>query len=184
MFNQINILNLLLVSIFIFFIAIGVVKLWRYEKILKEKNLRIIQFYLDKKFLLNHLVKNIEHFSPQKYAEEFLKNIKFYFNLEDIRIISQEELQKDKELSVLFKKELEDIILLSKKEITTLYHILSKESDSSNRLYIHLLSNKNQLNKKNLIYVKAPYIFNKDEKETLDIYIHLAKIFFEQTPFT
>ncbi len=183
-----NILCPLLLSVFIFIIVMGAIKLWRYEKILKEKDLKVIQFYLDKKFLHNQLTKNFEFPPSQNYILSFLENIKFYFKLDDIRIISQEELAEDKELSFLFKQELEDSIssfLASTKKEITAFQVLNAETNtdkpnSSHQLYVYLSKDKiNQPNLKNLIYVKAPYIFNKDERETMDIYLHLAKILFE-----
>ncbi|AFC70788.1 hypothetical protein MC5_02005 [Rickettsia australis str. Cutlack] len=78
-------------------------------KTLKEKNLSIIQFYLDKKLLYNHLNKNLKSPRTENYANSFLENIKSYWKLDDIRMISQEELVGDQELSSLFKDKLEEV---------------------------------------------------------------------------
>lgn len=186
MFDRLNILYPLLISIFIFLVVIFISKMTRYKKTLKEKNLSIIQFYLDKKFLHNHLNKNLKSPRAENYADSFLENIKSYFKLDDIRIISQEELANDQELSSLFKDKLEEIAISfldeTKKDLTALYEVLHSNKDSQDkeehRLYVYLPPNQiKKQDAKNLIYIKSPYKFTKDEIETLDIYIHLVQLF-------
>lgn len=144
MFDQLNILYPLLISIFIFLVVVVISKITRYKKTLKEKNLSIIQFYLDKKFLHNHLNKNLKSPRNENYANSFLENIKSYFKLDDIRVISQKELESDQELSSLFKEKLEEVAASfldeTKKDITALYEVLHANKDSQDqeehRLYI------------------------------------------------
>ncbi|QQV75596.1 hypothetical protein H6P87_01158 [Rickettsia tillamookensis] len=186
MFDQLNILYPLLISIFIFLVVVVISKITGYKKTLKEKNLSIIQFYLDKKFLHNHLNKNLKSPRTENYANSFLENIKSYFKLDDIRVISQKELESNQELSSLFKDKLEEVAASfldeTKKDITALYEVLHANKESQDqeehRLYIYLPPD--QIKKKDakkLIYVKSPYKFTKEEIETLDIYIHLVQLF-------
>ncbi|MCC8462186.1 MAG: hypothetical protein LN546_03245 [Rickettsia endosymbiont of Ecitomorpha arachnoides] len=186
MFDQLNILYPLLISIFIFLGVVVISKITRYKKTLKEKNLSIIQFYLDKKFLHNHLNKNLKSPRTENYANSFLENIKSYFKLDDIRVISQKELESDQELSSLFKEKLEEVAASfldeTKKDIITLYEVqhANKESQDQeeHRLYIYLPPDQiKKQDAKKLIYVKSPYKFTKEEIETLDIYIHLVQLF-------
>ncbi len=186
MFDQLNILYPLLISIFIFLVVVVISKITRYKKTLKEKNLSIIQFYLDKKFLHNHLNKNLKSPRTENYANSFLENIKSYFKLDDIRVISQKELESDQELSSLFKEKLEEVAASfldeTKKDITTLYEVLHANKESQDqeehRLYIYLPPDQiKKQDAKKLIYVKSPYKFTKEEIETLDIYIHLVQLF-------
>ncbi|MCC8419253.1 MAG: hypothetical protein LN590_07040 [Rickettsia endosymbiont of Glossina mortisans submortisans] len=86
MFDQLNILYPLLISIFIFLVVVVISKITRYKKTLKEKNLSIIQFYLDKKFLHNHLNKNLKSPRTENYANSFLENS---VTKEDIERIEQ-----------------------------------------------------------------------------------------------
>jgi hypothetical protein len=166
-------------------IVIIVIKFVKYEKVLREKNLSIIQFYLDKKFLNIHLSQYFSEPRWQNYTLSFLDNIKFYFKLDDIRIISEKELENDQELSSLFKKELEglwaSVLADTKKDATSLYQVINIDNNNTYRLYIYLPHDRMHVSKeKTLVYIKAPYIFAKDEVETLDIYVHLAKLFFER----
>ncbi|WP_342270591.1 hypothetical protein [Rickettsia endosymbiont of Orchestes rusci] len=189
MLNQINILYPILFAALIATIVILIIQLLHYKKKIVENDLRIIQFYLDKKFLDNKLTKNFELQNSQKYPDSFFEDVKFYFKLDDVRIISVQELDKDKELSFLFKEKLDTSIAAFSSEpqgnIAALYQVLDRklntESDHVHRLYVFLPRDKiNQKNQKTLIYVKIPYIFNKDELETLDIYMHLVKRFSEK----
>ncbi|WP_200885856.1 hypothetical protein [Rickettsia felis] len=190
MFDQLNILYPLLISIFIFLVVVVFSKITMYKKTLKEKNLSIIQFYLDKKFLHNHLNKNLKSPRTENYANSFLENIKSYFKLDDIKVISQKELESDQELSSLFKEKLEEVAASfldeTKKDITTLYEVLHANKESQDQeehrlyIYIYIYLPPEQIKKqdaKKLIYVKSPYKFTKEEIETLDIYIHLVQLF-------
>lgn len=186
MFDQLNILYPLLISIFIFLVVVVISKITRYKKTLKEKNLSIIQFYLDKKFLHNHLNKNLKSPRTENYANSFLENIKSYFELDYIRVISQKELESDQELSSLFKEKLEEVAASfldeTKKDITALYEVLHANKESQDqeehRLYIYLPPDQiKKQDAKKLIYVKSLYKFTKEEIETLDIYIHLVQLF-------
>lgn len=184
MFSQLNIVYPLLISIFLFLVVVVITKIIKYEKNLKDKNLNIIKLYLDKKFLHNHLTRSFKAPKPKNYAESFLENIKIYFKLDDIRIISQEELAKDEELRLLFKDKLEELatgfLSETKKDIAALHEVLhNKETNGKkeHRLYVYMLSEQaKKQDVQNLIYVKSPYEFSKNELETLDIYVHLAQL--------
>lgn len=184
MFDQLNIIYPLLISIFLFFVVVVITKIMKYEKTLKEKNLSIIQFYLDKKFLHNNLTKSFKTPRSKNYAEFFLENIKIYFKLDDIKVISKEELVQDEQLRLLFKDKLEELASFylseAKKDITALYEVLHhKEANDKkeHRLYIFLPSDQiKKQDAKNLIYIKFSHEFNKDELETLDIYVHFAQL--------
>ncbi|HJD55934.1 MAG TPA: hypothetical protein LFW21_04795 [Rickettsia endosymbiont of Pyrocoelia pectoralis] len=185
MFDQLNILYPLLITIAIFIVMVVIAKIIKYEKTLKEKNLSIIQFYLDKKFLHNNLEKSFKSPKAENYAHSFLESVKAYFGLDDVKIISKEEMLKDAELSLLFKDKLEEFttafLLKPEKDITILYEVLHyKEANdkTEHRLYIYLPPDKiKSQDIKNFIYVKSPRKLNKDELETLDIYIHAAQLF-------
>lgn len=178
MFGQLNIVYPLLISIFLFLVVFVITKIVKYEKTLKEKNLNIIQLYLDKKFLHNNLTSSFKAPKPQNYAESFLENIKIYFKLDDIRVISRKDLAKDEELRFLFKDKLEklatEFLSEAKKDIEALHEILC---DKEHRLYVYMLYDQaKKQDTQNLIYVKSPYKFSKNEFETLDIYVYLAQL--------
>ncbi|MGX6960967.1 MAG: hypothetical protein ACIPMY_07245 [Rickettsia endosymbiont of Pentastiridius leporinus] len=184
MFEQLNIVYPLLISIFIFIVVVVITKIIKYEKILKEKNLSIIQLYLDKRFLHNNLAKNFKSPKAENYAHSFLENIKAYFGLEEVKIISEEEVVKDEELSLLFKDKLEELatsfLSEAEKDITALYEVLHNKETSDKKehiLYVYLPPDKIKAQDiKNLIYIKSPRKLNKDELETLDIYIHMTQL--------
>ncbi|ABV79173.1 hypothetical protein A1I_04115 [Rickettsia bellii OSU 85-389] len=113
-----------------------------------------------------------------------MENIKIYFKLDDIRVISRKDLAKDEELRFLFKDKLEklatEFLSEAKKDIEALHEILCDEDANSkkeHRLYVYMLSDQaKKQDTQNLIYVKSPYKFSKNELETLDIYVHLAQL--------
>ncbi len=70
---------------FIFFVLITMV--FKYKKLLDEKNVQLIQFYLDTKFLYKNLVDSISISDTSAFCSGLIKNIKEYYNLEDIIII-------------------------------------------------------------------------------------------------
>ncbi|MCC8467421.1 MAG: hypothetical protein LN589_01570 [Rickettsia endosymbiont of Eriopis connexa] len=128
--------------------------------------------------------KNLKSPRTENYANSFLENIKSYFKLDDIRVISQEELDSNKEFSSLFKDKLEEVAASFldeiKQDITALYEVLHANKESQNqeehRLYIYLPPDQiKKQDAKRLIYVKSPYKFTKEEIETLDIYIYLVQ---------
>ena len=134
----------------------------------------------------NHLNKNLKSPRTENYANSFLENIKSYFKLDDIRVIFQEELESDQELSSLFKDKLEEVATScldeTKKDITALYEMLhaNKESQDPEEHRLYIFTAPDQIKKqdaKKLIYVKSLYKFTKEEIETLDIYIHLVQLF-------
>ncbi|XVN44714.1 MAG: hypothetical protein RCG16_03615 [Rickettsia hoogstraalii] len=73
----------------------------------------------------------------ENYANSFLENIKSYFKLDDIRVISQKELESDQELSSLFKEKLEEVAASfldeTKKDITALYEVLHANKESQDQ---------------------------------------------------
>lgn len=73
------------VCCFIIFFLITVI--YKYKKQLSKKDIQLIQFYLDTKFLYKNLVKSISVSHTSEFCTELIDNIKEYYNLEDIIII-------------------------------------------------------------------------------------------------
>lgn len=84
----------------------------------------------------------------------------------------------------MFKDKLEELAIKflseAKKDIAALHEILCDEDingKKEHRLYVYILSDQaKKQDTQNLIYVKSPYKFSKNELETLDIYVHLAQL--------
>ena len=62
-------------------------KLRSYKKIIDNKNIKLIQYYLDAKFLAKHLRSNIDASDPSVFCKSLIDDIKEYYNLEDVLII-------------------------------------------------------------------------------------------------
>ncbi|AFC70207.1 hypothetical protein RAMDARK_1475 [Rickettsia amblyommatis str. Darkwater] len=111
-----------------------------------------------------------------------LEMIKSYFKLKTARSLSYEELENDKQLSELFRDSLsyfiDDFISKSDKSVAVnKVFSIQDEHNNTHKLYTFLEKNK-ILDKTHqmLIYVKVPYIMTKDDEESLNTFIHLAKI--------
>ncbi|WP_341793706.1 MULTISPECIES: hypothetical protein [unclassified Rickettsia] len=188
MFNQTNIVYSVLFAAFLATIISLIIQLLGYKKELTEfekKEMRLMGFYMDKKFLNASLVKNFEFQDSEKYSDSFLESVKLYYKLEELKIISIQELEEDKELNFLFKELLDNTIkeFLSHPigDVVGLYKELdmglNTELTHAHRLYVFLPKNKiNQKKQKTLIYAKIPYTISKDELESLSVCMHLIKL--------
>lgn len=126
-------------------IIILIIQLLYYQKQAKKKNLRLIKFYLDRKFL-------------DKIVSKKLNNN--YLFLEGIKFISIEELEANEELIGLFK---DSINSFDKPAI-----IEKTENNNIHNLYL--------FEDEKLIYTKAPYIMNNEEKDSMNSSVRIAKI--------
>ncbi|XVN40483.1 MAG: hypothetical protein RCO49_06665 [Rickettsia endosymbiont of Argas persicus] len=77
-------------------------------------------------------------------------------------------------------EELASSLTKAEEDISALHEVLYNKEENNkkeHRLYVYLLPNQTETQEaKNLIYIKSPHKFNKDELETLDIYVHMAKL--------
>jgi len=70
-------------------IIILTVRLSSLKKELDDKNVRLIQFYLDKKFINKSIVNLAYHYDIDQSYLDFIENIKNYFQLEDIVMLTK-----------------------------------------------------------------------------------------------
>ncbi|WP_218460204.1 hypothetical protein, partial [Rickettsia sp. TH2014] len=129
----------------------------------------------DQKMLYKILNNNCDRYSA-------LEMIKSYFKLKTARSLSYEELQNDEQLSELFGAPfnyfIDDFISKSDKSVAVNKAFsIQGEHNNTHKLYAFLEKNKipgktHQM----LIYIKVPYIMTKDDEESLNTFIHLAKI--------
>jgi archaellum biogenesis ATPase FlaH len=64
-----------------------ITKIFTYKKLLDEKNIQIIQHYLDGKFLYKNLVNSISMSNASEFCIQLIKDVKEYHNLEDVIVI-------------------------------------------------------------------------------------------------
>jgi hypothetical protein len=68
-------------------VLILIIMVFKYRNLLNKKNVQLIQFHLDTKFLYKNLVKSITISDTSRFCIELIASIKEYYNLEDIIII-------------------------------------------------------------------------------------------------
>lgn len=62
-------------------------KISEYKKILESKNIKLVQFYLDMKFLGRAILENLNLSDSNLFCRKLISEIKEYYNLEDVIII-------------------------------------------------------------------------------------------------
>ena len=68
-------------------IILLIYKVLRYRQLLDKKNVQLIQFYLDTKFLWQSMAESLSISNPAFFCSKLLDKIKEYYNLEDVIII-------------------------------------------------------------------------------------------------
>lgn len=146
-----------------------------YKQQIINKDFKKIPAYFDKKMLYKILNKNYDRYSA-------LEMIKSYFKLKTARSLSYEALENDKQLSELFRDSLnyfiDDFISKSDKSVAV-NKVFSIQDEHNNTHKLYAFLEKNKISDKThqmLVYVKVPYIMTKDDEESFNTFIHLAKI--------
>lgn len=146
-----------------------------YKQQIINKDFKIIPAYFDKKMLYKILNNNCDRYAA-------LEMMKSYFKLKTARSLSYEELENDKQLSELFRDALnyfiDDFISKSDKSVAV-NKVFSIQDEHNNTHKLYAFLEKNKISDKThqmLIYVKVTYIMTKDDEESLNTFIHLAKI--------
>ena len=63
------------------------VKLYNNIKLTDRKNIELIKYHLDTKFICKHLLESLSTSDPNVFCSEFIHKIKEYYYLEDVIII-------------------------------------------------------------------------------------------------
>jgi hypothetical protein len=146
-----------------------------YKQQIINKDFKMIPAHLDKIFLYKLLNNNCDRYSA-------LEMIKSYFKLKTARSLSYEELENNEQLSELFKDSLNyfiDNFMLESDKSVAVNKAFSIQDEHNNTHKLYAFLEKNEISDKThqmLIYVKVPYLMTKDDEESLNTFIHLAKI--------
>jgi hypothetical protein len=174
--NNILIITLILIS------ALLIAKIIALSNEIKNKRVRLMQFYLDRKFLYNIIVKKEQYVTNQEFLDNFLQNVKIFFQLEDVVITTGEKLpeiiaENDNLNKIICEKILK---YYKKKEILL---------DESNKLYLtfeyddinydsYVFFSPDKDKSKNTIIIcikKSNIILSNDEIYTLDILFNFLR---------
>jgi len=156
-------------------------KVIRYKKVLNNKNVQLIQFHLDTKFLCKSLIESLNVSNSIVFCNTLIKTIKEYYNLDDIIIIDSLSMMNG-ENNTAARNEILKFIQCNIQEISkNLYaHRLTKLSmNNPNQIqYILYLSRLMEQDEGDGLIVcveKTPALLNKNEKTSLENCINLLK---------
>lgn len=162
------------------FACLAVIKIFEYKKLLDEKNVQLIQFYLDGKFLYKNLVESISVASNSEFCIRLINNIKEYYNLEDVVIIDSIKMI-DGENNTALRSEVIKCIQknIVKINSATDWHRLGRFTCKSKIgdyvMYIASIASKDEGDGLIICVEQAPALLTKQEKISLENSINLLK---------
>ncbi|GAB4166844.1 MAG: hypothetical protein Tsb006_6110 [Rickettsiaceae bacterium] len=153
----------------------------KYKKLLDEKNIQLIQFYLDTKFLCRSLIDSLNISDSSTFCSELLRKIKEYYNLEDIIIIDSIKMVSGENNTTL-RNDVVKYIKDNIQQITSEMHDykLVKFNFSAGKkayeIYISRILSKDEGDDGLIVCVEyAPTLLSKQEKASLENSINLLK---------
>lgn len=155
-------------------------KIMKYKKEVDEKNMQLMQFYLDSRFMNKALVDSLKFPHSINFCKDLIEKIKDYYHLEEIIIIDSVtniiEINKNinKDMNILFTKEdiapiLHELMGHEVKE----FNMKIKEQE-----YVLHISKLSSIEKSDGVIIcveLAPSLLNKNEKLGLENSINLLK---------
>ncbi len=173
--NIIYVAALALISVCIFLFM----KLSRYKKALDEKNVLLIQFYLDTKFLCNALIDSQKASNASEFCSNLIKKIKDYYNLEELIILDSIDQASDD--NNYFRKEVINYISSNKEDLLLGFeekNLLVKNysfKKGSYKLYITRIVDSDDSHGFIVCIERSPSLLSKQEVETMENCINLLK---------
>jgi hypothetical protein len=163
----------------ILIIIILTIKLSSLKKELDDKNVRLIQFYLDKKFINKTIVNLAYYYKPGQSHLDLIENIKNYFQLEDVVVLTKDNtVFKTSCSNEQIDKFVHDNITqqgLNMQPLNIRYESLTT-SQGQYQLYFYPYFMNNDINNVIICVKKEPSNLNKDEVSTLKDSLNLLVV--------
>lgn len=160
-------------SLVVILIITLLIQLLRLNKEINEKNMRLIQFYLDRRFVSKCIVNILVSLDLKQCYLNLIKDIKDYFQLDDFIVLKG---NSDTFNSLFFNEEIKEFLQDEKLDAKLeCFHISSKSiitSKGEYRLYIYHYSPENP-NNKIICIKKEPYHLNDNAISTLQNLMNL-----------
>lgn len=178
MLNKLN-LCLVMVSSSVI-VSLLIYKIFYYRKILDEKNIQLIQFYLDTKFLGKNMEESLSISNPSFFCTNFLRKIKDYYNLEDVIIIDSINMIDGENNTRLRRDVIKYIQENADTILQTLHESKLTKYDFSNKnnnyeMYISRIVSKDEGDGLIVCVENAPTLLTKQERTSLENSINLLK---------
>ncbi len=155
-------------------------KIIGYKKMIDQKNIQLIQLYLDTKFICKGLIDSLRISDPSVFCKGLMGEIKDYYNLEDIIIIDSIKMV-DGENNTVLRSEVIKFIQKNIKQISgdLNEHKLVKLSmsilEKKYVLYLSRLITTDEGNGLVACIEHAPSLLNTHERISLENCINLLK---------
>jgi hypothetical protein len=181
--------SVIIVCFLIVVIAIQLVITYKifygFKKLLEEKNLRLIQLYLDAKFIRKITWDNLNISDTKKFCESVTRDVIPYFNLEDIIITSLDTTTQPGNNSLR-----KDVIKFTRdnlEQIDDLFQnrgfIQLKFDLSHGKFELYISPIKDTVSQGLIICVEnAPVLLSENELSSLEVCINLMKARLAQLP--
>jgi hypothetical protein len=172
----------LILGILVVAVAILTAMLLRYQNKIKHKNTRLIQFYLDKKFINKIILTYLNSDKPQdKFCLELIESIKEYFCLDDIIIINNFGLE-----NTLLGKQIEDFVKdnysqlkLQQEQSNNMISTTINITQGSFKLYLNRASNSHEPKSLIICALKEPPSLSTDDIHSLESATNLLRSFIQ-----
>lgn len=154
--------------------------LFKLKKSVNEKNVRLIQYYLDMKFINKSLLGNLNVSNPSVFCKKLIDDIKEYYNLEDIIIIDSIRMVNDERNTALRAKVIDyiaDNIQFIEQQLQDKEFLTVTIGYNVNRCVLHISSiMPQQINDGLIICIEnSPSLLSENEVASLENILNLLK---------
>lgn len=170
----------IIVAVLLVFQLILVIKISDYRRALEEKNIKLIQFYLDMQFVWKNMIDNLRTSDSVLFCSRLVEDIKSYYNLEDIIIIDSIKMINVQDNSILrsnvisfINKNLDNIVRSLNKKHFQIYYCNFDNNDYI--LYVSSITPDSSNDGVIVCTEFAPSLLNKNEITSLETSINLLK---------
>jgi hypothetical protein len=173
----INSLEVILIILFLISCFYIFYKIVNCKKEIEEKNIKLIQFYLDSKFINKTLVDSLKYSNSINFSKDLIEQIRSYYNLDEIVIInSVARVNKTftTKTNIQFTKEFIES-MVCKLNGHSIQEFKMQIMENEYILYMSKLSSEDQNDGIVIGVESAPSILNKNEKLGLENLINLLK---------
>ncbi|MGC0371377.1 MAG: hypothetical protein DGJ47_000063 [Rickettsiaceae bacterium] len=167
----------------IFFIILALIlaiKMYQLHNIIDQKNIELIKYHLDTKFICKNLLESLSTSDPNIFCSEFIKKIQDYYYLEDLIIIDSLKMNHSENKTVLRR----DVVSYIRNNTDTISYQLSSKNlvnfqfhmdDKCYNIHISRISAIEGCEGLVVCVEKSPSLLAAQERNSLENSINLLK---------
>jgi vacuolar-type H+-ATPase subunit C/Vma6 len=95
-----NLLIVIVASLLVLLQLRTLYQTFKYKRVIDEKNIQLMQLYLDSKFIYKGLTDSLKSLSSTDFCSFFIQQIKDYYNLEEIIVIDSVKMMGEERESI------------------------------------------------------------------------------------